>query len=65
MIALLYVVGSACIELFLESTYVSFRNGPPTRPPVATFGLGAVDVSHLNPSLHPVASPAGIEAPLW
>jgi len=38
--ALLYVVGSVCIELFLKSLYVSLRKGPPTSAPYATLGLG-------------------------
>lgn len=63
--ALLYVLGSVCIVLFLESMNVSFRNGPPTNAPVATLGFGWSDLSHLKPSLQPVVASAGIEAPLW
>lgn len=65
MRALLYVLGSPCMELFRESIYVSLRKGPPTRAPEATFGLGSVESSHLKPSLHLVLASAGIDAPLW
>ena len=64
MTALLYVVGSACIELFRESIYVSFWKGPPRRAPMATLGLGLVESSHLKPLVQPVVASAGIEAPL-
>lgn len=63
--ALLYVVGSSCIVLFRESINVSLRKGPPTSPPTARFGLGAVEESHTKPLLQPVVALAGIEAPLW
>lgn len=62
--ALLYVLGSTCIVLFLESTKVSFRKGPPTSAPTATFGLGSVESSHFQPLEQLGDSSAGIEAPL-
>lgn len=65
MTAVLYVVGSPCIELFLESIYVSLRNGPPTRAPVATLGFGSVESRYFQPSLQLVSASLGMEAPLW
>jgi len=64
MTALLYVLGSVCMVLFLESMKVSFLKGPPTRAPVATLGFGSDDSSHWNPSLQLAFASAGIEAPL-
>ncbi|KAJ6831002.1 endoglucanase 24-like isoform X1 [Iris pallida] len=51
------------MELFRRSTYESFRKGPPTRAPVATFGFGSAESSHWKP-LQPVWTSAGIDAPL-
>jgi len=64
MTALLYVLGSVCMLLFLESMKVSFLKGPPTSAPVATLGFGSVESSHWKPSLQPVFASAGMEAPL-
>jgi hypothetical protein len=64
MTALLYVLGSVCIELFLESIKVSFKKGPPTSAPVATLGFGSDDSRYWKPSLQPVFALVGIGAPL-
>jgi len=58
------VVGSACIELFLKSLYVSLKKWPPTKAPNATLGFGSGDSNHLNPSLHPGLASTGIVDPL-
>ena len=62
--ALLYVVGSACIELFRESMYVSLRKGPYTRPPRATLRVDLAKLRNLKPSVQAAVAPPGIEAPL-